>query len=241
MASESSELGKRMTLEKAGSQALHRKRLDLLACLSEAEIEELSQFSETLVVERGQPIYRAGENSDRIFLLKAGSVKLSRVSHDGRGITLAVLGPMDVFGELAIAGEELRQEAAEALEEVVVCAFEQRPFEHFLVQHPTLALRLVKLIGARLRRVEIKIQDLLFKDVRARLAHTLAQLAERFGEAMPGGTRIGMHLTQTDLAQLIGSTRETTSTIFNEFRRGRLVDHDGTYIIVREAETLEGY
>ena len=100
---------------------------------------------------------------------------------------------------------------------------------------------MTKLIGFRLQRVETQIQDILFKDVRTRLAHTVARLADKFGEEVPGGARIGMRLTQTDLAQLIGSTRETTSTIFNEFRREGLVDTDGPYIIVRDVEALSTY
>ena len=104
-----------------------------------------------------------------------------------------------------------------------------------------LALRITKLIGLRLARVEARIQDILFKDVRTRLAHTVVRLASKFGEEIPAGTRISMRLTQTDLAHLIGSTRETTSTIFNEFRRQGLVDSDGHHIIVRDIEALRAY
>ena len=108
----------------------------------------------------------------------------------------------------------------------------------FLGKQPVLALRMTKLIGLRLERVELRIQDILFSDVRTRLAHTVARLANKFGEEIPEGTRIDMRLTQTDLAHLIGSTRETTSTIFNEFRREGLVDSDGHYIIVHHIDSL---
>ena len=219
----------------------HLRRFDLLSSLSDAEVKELGQICELRVVERGAPVYRAGEASDRVFLVKSGSVKLSRTAADGKEISLAVLGPMDIFGELAMNTEQVRQDTARALEDAVVCGFERAAFEDFLSSHPELALSVTKLIGFRLRRAETKIQDILFKDVRTRLAHTVARLAEKFGEEIAEGTRIGLRLTQTDLAQLIGSTRETTSTIFNEFRRHGFVDSDGPYIIVRDIDALSGY
>ncbi len=129
------------------------RRIELLDCLSDADVKELVSLCQVRVVARGAVIYDAGENSD----------------------------------------------------------------------------------------VESRIQDILFKDVRTRLAHTVARLANKFGEEAPEGQRIGLRLTQTDLAQLIGSTRETTSTIFNEFRRDGLLGSDGHYIIVRDLEALSAY
>ncbi len=217
------------------------RRCELLTSLSEADIEELKTFSELRVVERGKSVYRAGEASSRVFVLETGSVKLSRIAPDGKEVNLAVLGPSEIFGELAITGETIRRDTAQVLEDAVVCAFELRGFCDFLRRHPDMALRVAKLIGRRLRRAEAKIQDILFNDVRTRLAHTMARLAREFGKKGPNGTRIAIRLTQTDLAQLIGSTRETTSTIFNEFRREGMVANDGPFILVPDVERLAQY
>jgi len=103
------------------------------------------------------------------------------------------------------------------------------------------ALWITRVVGNRLKRIEARMQDILFGDVRARLAHTLAELALDFGDEHSAGRRIRHHLTQTDLAELIGSTRETTSTVFNEFRRDGLVDREDGLIIVSDLEALRHY
>jgi len=217
------------------------RRSELLSCLSDAEVREMGSLCRIRVVERGSMVFETGEPSDRVFIVESGVVKLSRIADDGREVNVAVLGPMDLFGELALSGEGARMEAAGALEDSVVCGFECSALEGFLLEHPELAMRVTKLIGERLRRAEVRIQDILFKDVRTRLAHTVVRLANKFGEETPDGTRIGMRLTQTDLADLIGSTRETTSTIFNEFRRDGLVGNDGHYILVHNVSDLSTY
>lgn len=217
------------------------RRFELFDCVSDADIRELARLCQVRVLERGAVIYGAGEASDVVFILEQGAVKLSRVGEDGREANVGVLGPMEMFGEGALAGERVRANCATVLEDAVVCGFDQQAFERFLLGHPELALRITKLVSDRLRRVESRIQDILFKDVRTRLAHTVARLANKFGEEASEGRRIGLRLTQSDLAQLIGSTRETTSTIFNEFRRDGLLTSDGHYIIVRDLGALSAY
>lgn len=231
----------RDTLIDAQTKYWRLRRLELLDCLSDVEVKELGSLCQVRVLERGAVIYDAGENSDLVFILEHGAVKLSRVSEDGREVNVGVLGPMEIFGERALAGEPVRVDCAAVLEDAVVCGFDQQAFERFLLAHPELALRVTKLVGERLRRVESRIQDILFKDVRTRFAHTVARLASKFGEEAPEGRRIGLRLTQTDLAHLIGSTRETISTIFNEFRRDGLLGSDGHYIIVRDLDALFAY
>ena len=217
------------------------RRSDLLDGISDIDVRELGTLCEIFVAGRGAAIYEPGEPSDHVYILESGSVKLSRVAEEGREVNVSVLGPLEIFGELALMGELTRLDGARVLEDAVVCAFDKDAFERFLTAHPELALRVTKLIGERLRRVETRIQDILFKDVRTRLAHAMVRLANKFGEEVPEGCRIGMRLTQTDLAHVIGSTRETTSTIFNEFRRQGLVGNDGHYIIVLDLEALAAY
>jgi CRP/FNR family transcriptional regulator len=216
------------------------RRSELLRDLAPAAIRDLGALCRIRVVERGASIYSVGEPADAIFLVESGAIELSRVL-TGRQVSLAILGPMDAFGEAALAGVEKRADAASAVEDSILCAVEALPFEKFLTAHPDLALRFTQLLVRRLLRVEDRIQDILFENVRTRLAHTIARLARRFGEHVPGGTRLNLRLTQTDLAQLIGSTRETTSTMFNELRREGLVENDGPYIVARDPDILAMY
>ncbi|MGD8329722.1 MAG: Crp/Fnr family transcriptional regulator [Acidobacteriota bacterium] len=217
------------------------RRCALLDCLSDPELRRLSRLCTLRVIERGELVYEAGDPGDQVMIVAAGVVGLSRVSDDGREVSVALLGPMEIFGERALGEETRRQERAAVVEDAVVCAFSGLDFQRFLFEHPELALRITRLVGERLRQVESRIQDILFKDVRTRLAHTVAWLSEKFGDDVPAGRRITLRLTQTDLAHLIGSTRETTSTIFNEFRRQGLLDNEGHHVVVRDGEALAAY
>lgn len=226
-----------------GEQTKHwrLRRCGLFDCLSDADIRELGRICELRVLERGATLYDFADTADDLFVVESGAVKLSRVSADGREINVGILGPVDIFGDSALGGDTQRADRATIIEDAVLCAIVAGPFEEFLLDHPRLAVRIARSVGDRLRRVESRMQDILFHDVRTRLAHTVARLAKRFGEEVPEGRRIGLRLTQTDLAQLIGSTRETTSTIFNEFRREGLLDSEGHHVIVRDLERLAGY
>jgi len=217
------------------------RRCALLDCLQDAEIKALCRLCEVRVLARGALVYEVDDAADRVLIVESGAVRLSRVAQDGREVSIGVLGPTELFGERALTPETQRCERAVALEDAVVCSFSGPDFERFLTEHPALALRITRLVGERLCRVESRIQDILFKDVRTRLAHTVSSLAGKFGQDVPEGRRIGLRLTQSDLAQLIGSTRETTSTVFNEFRRQGLLDSEGHYIIVRDAQALAAY
>ncbi len=217
------------------------RRSDLLDTLSDADVKELGALCHIRIIERGAPVYGSGQASDTVYYVESGTIKLCRVAEDQREVNVGVVGPGELFGELAMADEAFRSDAAVVLEDAVVCGFDSREFEKFLHGHPRLALRVTKLIGERLSDVESRIQDILFKDVRTRLAHTMAHLAVKFGEDVPRGRRIALRLTQSDLAQLIGSTRETTSTAFNEFRRDGRVETDGQFIVVRDPESLAAY
>jgi CRP/FNR family transcriptional regulator len=217
------------------------RRCALLDCLSDAELRQLSRHCTVRVIERGELVYDAGDAGDQVMIITAGAVALSRVSDDGREVSVALLGPMEIFGERALGAGVRRDDRAAVLEDAVVCSFSGPDLQRFLFEHPELALRITRLVGERLQQAEARIQDILFKDVRTRLAHMVAWLSDKFGDDVPDGRRITLRLTQTDLAHLIGSTRETTSTIFNEFRRQGLVDNDGHHVIVRDGEALAAY
>lgn len=219
----------------------HLKQVDLFEGLPSSDLRTLGDFFDVELFEEGQEIYRVGDRSDRIYILKSGKVKLCRTSEDGKELILGFVGPGGVFGELAIADEEVRGETARAVEDAFVCSIHSDKFEEFLVRHPEVALQIAAIIGTRKTAIERRVLDLVSKDVRTRLAHTLVELADAYGIPDEKGTRIDLRLTQSDLAQVVGSTRETTSTVFNEFRRAGLVDSEGRHLWVLNREALVAY
>jgi len=219
----------------------HLKQVELFDNMESSDLKELGERVETELVEQGTDIYRAGDLSDRVYLLKSGTVKLWRESDDGKEFILHFMRSGDLFGELAIIEQEVRTETATVLEDAFVCSVGCHEFEDFLSRHPSVALRISRVIGERKERLEKRVLDLVAKDVRTRLAHTLARLADEFGHPDGDGISIELRLTQSDLAHLVGSTRETTSTVFNEFRRAGFVDSEGRTVRVLQPERLAGY
>ena len=219
----------------------HLKQVVLFAGLASNDVREFGEYFDTELIETGRHVYEFGDIADRVYVLKSGMIKITRASDDGKEFILYFIRPGEVFGELAITGQGRRRGSATVIDDAFICTVEGQEFERFMLQHPAVSLEIAKIIGRRKERTEGRMLDLVTKDVRTRLAHTLATLAEEFGRPDKTKTLIDLRLTQTDLAQLVGSTRETTSTVFNEFRRDGLVDSEGKRIWVLDSQALGDY
>jgi len=229
------------SLAVAQAKYWHLKQVDLFADLSNTEVRQFGEHFDTELVEAGEYIYQFGDVADRIYVLKSGRIKITRTSDDGKEFILYFISPGEIFGELAITRKERRACTATVIDDAFICTVERSHFESFMLRNPGVSLEVAKVIGRRKEHTEKRVLDLISKDVRTRLAHTLASLAEKYGRPEKRGLYIDLRLTQTDLAQLVGSTRETTSTVFNEFRRSGLVDSEGKSIWVLDPEALGGY
>lgn len=229
------------SLAVAQARYWHLKQIELFADLDGPAMRELGEDLDTELVEAGDSVYRVGEPADRVYVLKSGRVKISRASSGAKEFILYLVGPGELFGELAVAGKEWRSGTATVLDDAFICSVERDRFERCMLSHPRLSIEVSRIIGRRKESTEKRVLDLISKDVRTRLAGALAELAVEYGVPDERGMRVDVRLTQTDLAQLVGSTRETTSTVFNEFRRENLVDSEGKTIWVLDPDTLGGY
>lgn len=185
------------------------------------EVERMTVMTETL---KFQPIYLPGDQADKIYLLKKGKVKISRISEEGKLLTLAILGPGDFFGEMALLDSEIpnenyRDEIAEAIEDTYLCMIDKASFEMILQSKPKLNLKVTKLIGFRLRTIENQMENLLFRDSVGRLEFLLVKLAKDFGIPHPEGVLIDIKLSHQDLGNLINSTRQTVSETITRFKQ----------------------
>ena len=186
------------------------RQAEIFSQLDTVEQEKLAAASTMLSCRRHAPFFLADETSDAVFLVKQGRIKLSRVTEGGREVIIDILGPGEIFGELALAGEVVRSHSAEALDEAMVCIIPRGEFEQLLARHPELALKIMKLIGLRRIELEVRLEDLAFLPLGERLVKTLLRLAKRLGKATgQGGWRLP--LTQNDLAQLVGASREAVA------------------------------
>lgn len=214
------------------------KRIDLLHELTGEDLTQLERMSEMLNFKRGQQIFFQGDPGAYVYCLRSGRVKLSRFSQEGRELILDIMMPGEIFGEI-LGGEEIVQDTiAEAIEDALLCRIPRANFEQLLRAHPELSFRLTKLIGLRLKRIESRIEDLVFKDVQGRVATVLLQLARDHGTKESRGCWLVPRLTQQQLAGLIGSSREAVNQTLGEFRRRGLIACEGRQILIPDPDAL---
>ncbi len=181
----------------------------------------------------------AGDPNEFLYFLKRGRVKVSRIDESGKEYPLILLEPGEIFDELGLFDETPRETTAIALEESLICTMRRRDFEELLRNKPELSIRLNKLMGFRSRQIETKIEELLFRDVPSRLARLLLRLFDKHKQETKHGERIGIKLTQQELTNLIGATREMTSSVLNHFKKEGFVNFVSKYIYITDRKELE--
>ena len=211
------------------------KHIRLFDGISPSEMQEMERITRMEEVKKRQPFYLPGDPSSSVYLLKRGRVKLANTAASGKEVTFEILEPGEVFGELEVLEGLPRETAAEALDDAMICVIRREDFDKYLEMHPNITVKLTKLIGLRLRRIQSRIEDLVFRDVPARLAHLLLDLSKSDGVKDPQGIRLKAKLTHQEMANLIGCSRETVSTTLGQFRDDGLIQMDGrTITIVNE-------
>ena len=158
-----------------------------------------------------------GELGDRLYVILSGKVKLGRHSPDGRENLLAVMGPSDMFGELSVFDPGPRTSTATAVTDVRLATMDRDALREWINKRPEIAEQLLRVLARRLRRTNNALADLIFTDVPGRVAKALLQLARQFGQQEGGHLRVTHDLTQEELAQLVGASRETVNKALADF------------------------
>jgi CRP-like cAMP-binding protein len=164
----------------------------------------------------GRIVYSPYERAEILFVLKKGHVQLYRMSSEGRKIVMATLGPGAVFGEMVLTGQGMYDAFAEAIEDCIICSFKRRDLEKLLIAKPQVAVRLLELVGGRLREAEQRLEQTLFHDVQSQLASLLLRLQDESGAGV-------IRMTHEELAEHLGVYRETVTSALNKLRREKLI------------------
>lgn len=214
-------------------KAHYLSAMDVFQDLPPVEIQRLAETTTMVTVPKGRVIYRPGQASDALFLLKKGRVQIVRESADGKRLVTAILGQETFFGEMALVGQRFPQDsAAEALEDALVCVLSRRDLERLVLEHPRVGLRFLEQVSARLLETEAVVEDFAFKSVRARLAGALLRLAE-------SGPDATVRASHQELADLVGTYRETVTLTLNDFRERGLVELGRRAVRVLDRQGLE--
>lgn len=193
--------------------------------------------------ESGHIFYAPEESGDRVYLLRSGRVRIYKLSPEGRALTLLILEPSSIFGEMAINADWVHDSFAEAMSECSVGVIRRDEMRRILNSYPAIAMRFMTIMGRRLRALERKLADIAFKSVPQRLATVLLNLAQH-PAAAAGTTPVVTRYTHQQLAEMIGSYRETVTKAIGEFREAGLirVEEDAIYLtnMARLRELMAG-
>ena len=191
--------------------------------------------------DKGDVIFQQGATDHRVYFLESGRVKLIRESADHRVQLLSIHAPGEMLGEIPVFDPKGGPRTASALamhDGTRVVWLEREVLFHWLDEHPKVAVDMLQVLAGRMRDNNERISDLVFMDVPARLAKTLINLASRFGEPVEAGLKVPHDLTQEEMAQLVGSSRETVNKALMDFANRGWIARDGRSIIIYQPGML---
>jgi CRP/FNR family transcriptional regulator, cyclic AMP receptor protein len=189
---------------------------------------------------KGEFIYFENDKSDKIYLIAEGKVKIGHYTGDARELTKAILSKGEIFGELALFGEEKREDFAQIIEDgTILCPMTIEMMQELMREHKDFSFKVYKFIGWRIKKLERRLESLVFKDVKSRLLDFIAELAEERGSSVGYETLIPHFFTQKDIADLIGTTRQTVATLLNDLKEANIINFDRKRILVRDLKALK--
>jgi CRP-like cAMP-binding protein len=186
--------------------------------LSPREMEELNRATTMSTVPKGRVFYRPEEPGEVMFILREGHVQLYRISPEGKKLVITTLGPHTLFGEMALLGTRMHNTFAEAVEECLIYVMSRNDLERLIISKPQVAVRILEVTGKRLLEAEKRLQNMAFKGIPARLASLLLRLADEQGADEITG------LTHQDLAESVGTYRETATQVLNDLKAEGLIE-----------------
>lgn len=216
------------------------REVDLFADLSADEIDAMDRMAPATLFRRGQLLYSQAQPIHSLFILKTGRVRVFRVAEDGKALTLAILEPGAVFGEMVLVGQRMYDSYAEAIDDALICQLNTVDVERFLLADPRIAVRVARILGERVAELEDRLTDLALRSLQARVAAALLSLTRPSGGAPAArfGRNLQVRLTHEQIAGVIGATREATSRVLSDFADRGVIKQGRGRIIVLDPSAL---
>jgi CRP/FNR family transcriptional regulator len=227
-------------MEEVETSAELLRSVPLFADLEAGELERFSRVAVPRSFPAGTRVFHEGDRSDACYIVREGSFRVTREHSDGRAITLATLGPGEVFGELAMLDGDLRSASAEALSDGELLALPAVDVKGLLARHPEISLKLVSALVRRLRAANERISRQSFQTVPSRVAGVLSQLVSETSRSGDEG-EVTIRMNQADLAQLAGTSRESVSRFLADLERAGVVRSGRGRVTVCDPAKLQNY
>ena len=214
------------------------KQMPLFAGLTDDELGALTRDLLCRRFREGEAIFQQGDPGQMLYLVESGQVRIYVQDEEGQETSVTLCGPGDMFGELAVIDGLPRSASAVAMDRTVVHILSRDRFREHMRRSPQLALNFMKTLSVRVRYSTQQVSSLTLLDTPGRLARKLLELARDHGQVEPTGVRINLTLTQSDLASLIGATRESVNKALGVFRRQGLILTQQGHIVIIEPDAL---
>ncbi|WP_141336337.1 Crp/Fnr family transcriptional regulator [Paenibacillus sp. tmac-D7] len=215
------------------------RHVPLFQDLSAAELETIAPLFVERKYKKGTILFFEGDAGEEFFLIQSGVVKVYRIDN-AKEIILSLFRGGDFFGEMSLIQKGLQRSAtAETMDNCSIYTLVRSEFYHFMERTPKLCLRLLEVTMERLRKTNEQIYDLTFLDVRSRIIKTIFRLSEQYGQPKTNGTFINMKLTHQQLANMVGTVRESVTKVLQELQEDHIITIDKKFIFVRNVEGLK--
>lgn len=200
--------------------------------------ERLNRIAERRELARGQAVFRQGEPGASMYVILSGKVRMTRPADPGKENILTLLGPGDLFGELTLFDPAPRKATATATTDVSLAVFTASAMKAWLSTEPEAAWHFIHLLASRLRRTNDALENLLFGDVPRRVTRTLVDMAGRFGDPVPDGIRVHHDLTQEQLAQHVGASRESVNKALSDLASRGVIRLEPKSVVILDMSRL---
>ena len=214
------------------------RKAPLFTALDDAAAASLLANMVSVKIAKGTILFAEGDGGDQLYVIAEGKLKLGTSSGDGRETLLSILGPGEMFGELSLFDPGPRTSTATAVTDAKLLSLGQEKLLPWLAENPKVSLQLLASLAQRLRRTNEAVGDLVFSDVPGRVAKALIDLGERFGKKTEEGLFVHHDLTQEELAQLVGASRETVNKALADFAGRNWLKLDGRAVLITDFERL---
>jgi CRP/FNR family cyclic AMP-dependent transcriptional regulator len=215
------------------------RRVALFASLSDVELDFIARRAVSQRCDAGEMIFSEGEPCHGLFVIQSGQVKIFKTSADGREQVLLIAGPGGTVAELPVFDGGPYPASASAVTEAALLEVRKDDVRQLCLEHPEVALKLLRVVGARLRGLVAMIEELSFTTVRQRLAALLVREAEARGRATPRGVEFNLPWTHQELAAQIGTVRELVSRNLSRLQSTGVIHIEGRKVLVTDRNSLE--
>ena len=217
------------------------RKVSLFKDLSDAEFKELEPYLATVGFKRKETIFSEGEPPEWFYIVLSGKVKVTKLSHDGKEIILEVISPTDIFGGVAVIKGFPYPANAVAMENSEVLRISRKNLMRLVDRFPNLMYCMAMQLGDRMKSSYDSLKNIALERVEARIAALLLKLAGKIGVAIGEGTMIDMRLTKQDVADMVGTTVETSIRTFSKFKKQGLVTEVDGKIVIKDKDSLAAF